>query len=258
MSTPSELIPTLADASDNERAGLDASLTRERTWYANAPRFQTDADIKEAVERGELVLVNNTDDFLLTARFKSGAEGFSPYLTPRAKRMTEDFSHYWRVLLWQDYQIQPPVDFLAATSMVRSQVYQDKIVSGGRLASPDSTHCTGNAIDFDSSGYYRLGPNGEIWSHTHPGRRAGQLAVRAELEKRFGVMPDAPQIAGWYNPQINEAAERVAQAMHDEGLINLVKEFSGTPNATLHLAVSPDYPTELPTTFVDRLLKEPS
>lgn len=242
MALSTEPIISLTDPTELERIHLEEGLARERMWYGDAPRFQTDEDIKAAIHNGALVPVLDTDDFRKTARFSREVEGFISYVTPGALRMIQEFSQRWRVLLWEEYHVQHLLDVLAATSMARAQVYQDKLVqSGMKLAVPDSTHCTGNAVDFDASGYYRLDAEGNFWSHAHPGRRAGSLAVKAQLEARHGEMPDAPRIAPWYDGQITEAAIRVAEAMHNEGSINLVREYVGTPNETLHMAVNPDY-----------------
>lgn len=231
--------PTVADF---ERMNLD--LAQERAWYQGVPRFETIRDIGKAFRAGNLVRVYSTDDIHLIARLEEKVEGYWPYLTPRADAMKNELARRWRTVLWEDYGIHREntmTDMLAATSMVRTERYQKKIVAAGKLASPDSNHCIGESIDFDDSGYYTLDRvSGIIYSRSHPGRAKGKQEVREELREKH-PMKDEPIYDDTYDPRVNEAARRVAEMMHDEGKVNLVKEFQGTPNACLHMTVSPDY-----------------
>lgn len=236
--------PSLAMASVEEKVGLDTKLEREREWYSNTSRLQNKSDIALAILRRELVRVEDTDDIYKVGRFRSqpSIEGYTPYLTPRATRMLTDFGNIWRTILWQDFQVQTSFERLAVTSMVRTQRYQDRLVADpAKLASPDSTHCTGNAVDIDVSAYYRFDAEGNIWSHAHPGRKAGQIAIGQQLETSLGKLETPTLRADWYDPTITDAAVMAAERMHAAGSINLVKEFTDTPNACLHMAVNPDY-----------------
>lgn len=230
------------DSFDFER--MNVELERERAWYKDAPRFETIRDIGAAYRAGELVRVFSSEDIRLIARFEEKLEGFWPYLTPRANAMKDELGRRWRDLLWEDYGIHREntmTDMLASTSMVRSMRYQRKIIAVGKLSSPDSNHCRGESVDFDDSGYYTLDrDSGIIYSRSHPGRAVGKKEIREELREK-NPMKDEPVYDGGYDPRINEAARRVAEMMHSEGKINLVKEFQGTPNACLHMTVSPDY-----------------
>lgn len=237
-----DVIHGFAEATPEERNFLDTHLAQEREWYKDAPRFMTDGDIEAAFLLGDLVEVKNTDDIQLIGRFHGeGRAENKPYLTPRAAQMLETFTNLWRVKLWEDYHLQTGETRLSVTSMVRSQARQDALVADARkLASPDSTHCTGNAVDIDVSGYYSVWNGGFIEVHSHPGRQKSDITeVSKGLAARYGDTGSRKQ-AEVYDYRITEAAIEVAQQMHEAGDINLVHEFAGTPNACLHMAVNPD------------------
>jgi hypothetical protein len=224
-------------ASSEELEGLDQQLVRERAWYADARRYRTNRGIHRAVRRGALVEVRDSDDLQLIDRFKREPQTYVPYLTPNALRMAHDFGNLWRMTLWQS-GIQDGLDRLAVTSMVRSKKYQRHIVSSGSLAVPDSTHCTGNAVDFDMAGYYRMNQDGRIVAHGHPARQARHRRVSLLINRPVAEL-------GYYDPRVTDAALRVATLMHDAGVINRIHEFPSTPNACLHLAAAPDYPDNI-------------
>lgn len=240
-----DIIPGFASASPEELSSLDEKLVRERNWYRDKPRFMLDEDVEAAFLLGDLVEIHNTDDVRRISRFEGeGRNENKPYLTPRAAKMLEDFSGLWRVILWQEYHIQTGETRLAVTSMARSQARQDAIVrTAGKLASPDSTHCTVNAVDIDASGYYSVWNDGLVETHMHPERARNLVGETTDrLRARFGDNGSNPTHAAVYDYHITEAAIRAATQMHETGSINLVHEFVDTPNATLHLAVNPDYP----------------
>lgn len=244
MSATIDVISGFAEASPEERSFLDQHLARERSWYKDTPRFMTDDDIEAAFLLGDLNEVTNTDDIQLIGRFHGEARRENkPYLTPRAAQMLETFAGLWRVKLWQDFHIQTVETRLSVTSMVRSQARQNALVADSRkLASPDSTHCTGNAVDIDVSGYYSVWNDGLVEIHSHPDRSQVQtLEISKKLATRFGDS-GLRKHARVYDHRITEAAIEVAEKLHADGDINLVHEFAGTPNATLHMAVNPDYP----------------
>ncbi len=239
--TQQQLVPVLARPSQIERAGIEAKLAREREWYGAASRLHDTSDLDEAIANGGLVEIDHGDDYRLIARFESGIEGFWRFATPKAVRMANEFMSRWRVVLREDFRVQTTEEVLALTSAVRTQQYQDRIVDAGRLASPDSTHCTGNALDFDASGYYRIDERGNVVSHTHPDRRKGQIAIAQELAKRHGGPTEPTFIDDRYDPRFTDAAILAAESMHRDEIINLVPENMGTANACLHMAVNPDY-----------------
>lgn len=234
-------IKGLVEATPSEFERLEQGMARERAWYEGTPSFGNIRDIGNAFHLGELVRVHSTEDIRLIARLEQKVEGFWPYLTPRAAGMLGELGNRWRVMLWQDYGVQTENDMLAATSMVRTARYQKKLIEAGKLASPDSNHCRGESVDLDNTGYYSRDPStGLVYSVSHPGRENGKQKIREELQA-MNPMNHEPVYGGIYDPRITEAAQRVAELMYDEGKINLVKEFEDTPNACMHMTVSPDY-----------------
>ncbi len=237
------LISNVKAATEQDFAELDRQLSLERGWYADAPRFQTRQDIHDAVRSGELVQLHRSFDVLPIGRFGLGIDGFDPYLTPNAWGAVHDLGGRWRAELEANYGLMLTSNArLAITSMTRSLEYQARLVDGGRLASPDSTHCTGNAFDVDASGYYVVGLNGGgVESRVDPRRHAARQAIADELKSKHGSSDNEALKSEEYDHFIVESLIAAARKMRDEGAINLIEEFSGTENACLHIAVNPDF-----------------
>lgn len=235
------LITNVKAATDLDRSGLDSLLAREREWYRDAERFQTRADLYKAFETGQLVELHQSPDVLPINRFRTRADGFDPFLTPNAWRAVHVIGEYWREELGDLSFLALGSLRIAVTSMSRHQLYQDRLVAAGRLAAPDSTHCTGNAFDIDASGYYRLQPNGVPVSHVDPRRHSARLAIGEELKHRFGGLNGASILSDEYHSLVTSAVIRAGRRLHEEGRINLVEEFAGTENACLHIAAHPDF-----------------
>ncbi|MCA9333059.1 hypothetical protein KDA00_04275 [Candidatus Saccharibacteria bacterium] len=228
-------IDGFATPTADDIVSLDRKLQRERGWYTGLPRFSTNQEIEEAILEGTLVEVTTTADLHPIQRFRDRREVFIPAVSRNALKMRSDFSKLWRYVLGQSGIFRSDIR-LAETSFVRSEAYQAELLDRGKLASPDSTHCTGNAIDIDNSGYYRMTAEGFI-SVGDPRRQTQQK----ETLQKFGEQMDGHEYSYDYDPRIMDAAYAAADLLHREGVINLVCEFSGTPNATLHMAASPDY-----------------
>ncbi len=229
--------PGYGQATPEVLTQLDHQLQRERAWYMGAHRYNTNQEIDQAYLHGDLVKVHATDDLQPTGRFTNDADLYLPYLAPNAHRMLTDFGNLWRVTLWNS-GIQDPSYRLAVTSMVRSQLYQDGLVRSTTLASPDSTHCTGNAVDIDAAGFYRRDYAGQVIAHGHSGRRENHRKISQKINR-------TPVELGHYDARITDAAIYIADLLHTAGLINRIHEFPDTPNACLHLAAVPDYPQTL-------------
>lgn len=229
----SMLFQSYGQATPEDREKLDGQLKRERDWYGDEPRYGTNEEIENAWLHGDLVKVGATDDLQPIGRFYRESDLYLPYLTPGAHRMVTDFGAMWRVVLWND-GLQEPPNRLSVTSMTRSQLYQNGLIARGALASPDSTHCTGNAVDIDVAGYYRIDPNGRPLPHGHPDRQVKHRQISEKIGRASAEL-------GHYDARITEAAIHVADLMHHAGIINRILEFPNTPNACLHLAASPDY-----------------
>lgn len=237
-------LPSLARADPGEQAALDAKLQRERVWYEDAPRFRTPRDIGQAIDRGDLVYVEDNANTQLIARFRKAQpiEGYIAFATPAVARLVADYGELYRKVLEQEFNIVDPAIRLALTSITRTQQYQDQLTAiPGRLASSDSRHCAGVAFDLDVSAYYRVGEDGVRRSHSHPGRKAGQIAINQQLQQQLGSLAQPTLYADNYDPAVTEAAVVAAEQLHAAGAVNLIKEFSGTPNACLHIAGNPDY-----------------
>lgn len=224
---------TFAVATSHEMERLDAMLVRERVWHAATPRYQTDAEIEAARQRGELIRVHGNLNLQPGRRFTDLAHVYPALLRPEALAVRNEFGRRWRFAM-QAAGIDRPEVRLAETSYTRSQTYQNYLVSQpGKLASPDSTHCAGYAVDFDNAGYFRW-EGGRLISVGHPDREAAQQAYISTLpeERRFECDYD-------YDPRVTDIARDVARSLHDITRINLVEEFQNTSNAVLHIAVPP-------------------
>ena len=235
------LLPSLATPSKQEYAEMDRALYKERQWYMDTTRFQKDEHIQREIRQGNLVKMNETNELKPIARFNASMEGFTPYLTPRALRAAWAFGSLWRVVLEKQFSIEDRSLRLAVTSMTRSQEYQDTLVESGRFASPDSTHCTGNAFDIDVSGYYSYVSKENIVSHVDPRRRKASQHIGNLIAQQIGGSPSTTSQADFYDERVTEAALWTAEVLYEEEVINRIHEFKDTPNACLHIAVNPDY-----------------
>ncbi len=236
-----QLLPSLASPSKTEYDSMDLALQREREWYKDSPRYLVKKDIKRAIRNNELVHLRESEDLKPIARFNTSMDGFTPYLTPEALRAAKAFGYLWRVIMEEQYGIVDPALKLAVTSMVRTQKYQDKLVASGRFASPDSTHCTGNAFDIDVSGYYSLVDNDTAISHVDPRRKAAGQRIGSLIAQSLGETFNAESHGGSYDKRVTESAIWTAEVLFEEYEINRVHEFKDSPNACLHIAVNPDY-----------------
>ncbi len=225
--------PALATATAHEMSRLDTLLERERRWHADTPRYQTDADIEVARQRGELVRVHGNLHLQPIRRFIHHPEVFPTLLRPEALAIRNEFGRRWRFAM-KAAGIDRPDIRLAETSYTRSQAYQDALVADpAKLAAPDSTHCAGYAFDQDNSGYFRW-DGADLISVGHPDRAAAQRAYMDDQPEERHFSCDYS-----YDPRVVDIARNVARSLHDAGRINLVEEFQGTQNAVLHIAVPP-------------------
>lgn len=239
MAEPFESV-SIADVTDEELASMNAQLVRERAWYAGATRFQDQSDIWRAVQDGDLVRIESNENHHLIRRLRlpdgERPEGLDPFLTPNASILLNLYGSMWRERL-ESLGIEDPQLRLALSSLVRSQRYQDSIVAKGRLASPDSTHCTGNTWDFDGCAYTRIDPEtGRALSIVSP---AGLAVRQAAIVKMYGKESTDMTSEG-YDEKVVLASYDVAHALQDRGAINLVSEFPGTHSAVLHIAGTPE------------------
>jgi uncharacterized protein YcbK (DUF882 family) len=241
QTSKSPLLPSLASPTEFELAVMDRALYRERQWYQDAARFQTKKDIKSAIKKRELILVEASKDLKPIARFNASLDGYTPYLTRNAYRASKAFGSLWRMVLAREYNIKDPSLRLAITSMVRTQKYQNILVENGRFAAADSTHCTGNAFDVDISGYYSIQSKNQAISHVDPRRRAASAKIGQLIAQKVGEPLLHQAQSDHYDHRITEAALLAAEVLHEEEAINLIHEFKDTPNACLHIAVSPDF-----------------
>lgn len=241
MSSKAEqLIPSVINPTNEQLAGMDSLLERERAWYADEPRFHSREDIFRAIGRGTLTQLHQSQHLRPIARFAKRPEGFDPYLTSRAWRFVHDFAESWRTKLQESFDNHSLDLRLAVTSMVRHQTYQNQLVQAKRYASIDSTHCTGNAVDIDVSGYYHILPDATALSYVDPRRHKARMKIADILSERLGNEQKSV-FTEEYCPSVTVSAIQTAREFHDDGAINLIEEFAGTENACLHIAVNPDY-----------------
>lgn len=238
----SDTIAGLAKASKTEQEKLEFSLERERNWYPDYRAYNTFRGIEKAINRGDLIELYDSTNIRRLPRFGS-ATGFIPYVTRQTWQAAHDFSDLWREIMWDEHGYVNEEIRLAATSMVRYQKYQNKLVKDrNKLASPDSRHCLGAAIDFDASAYYGITKEGRVLSYADPRRHEGQTKLSRLIIKQYGN--DTPtEIASpiRYQQRVMDCAIKAAQIMHNQEKINFIHEFAGTENACIHMAVNPDY-----------------
>lgn len=221
---------------------IDIDLRRERDWYGAMAHYADQKAIQTASETGELVRVNADDNFQIIGRFRHDNPElpYQPYLTHSALHMLHVMGRYWRHAA-RSRGIADGVR-LAVTSMVRSQEYQDELVRAGKFAVPDSTHMTGNAFDIDLGGYYNALEDGReaTVSLRSP---ATQSKIGKALVRDLGLEPYNPVRFGpeSFEPEVTEAVMRVAEGLHQLGVINRVIEMPESANRVLHVAVSPSW-----------------
>ncbi|MHB1865307.1 MAG: DUF5715 family protein [Candidatus Saccharimonadales bacterium] len=214
--------PKFTMPSEEERAALAIQLEPELKWHEGSVRYADELAIQRAISLGELVEFKQSSDIARIRGFDyCRTTSQLPFLHPVAHQVVSMLGHKWREILEEDYGIISPNTRLSISSMVRSQQYQDIIVAAGKLAHPNSTHCTGYAFDIDASGYYSL--------------NQGQLLPVIDPKRQVSV---EDQIDG-YDARINAAALGAARILQQEGVINLVPEFSGSANACLHISCNP-------------------
>ncbi|HVS58834.1 MAG TPA: hypothetical protein VHD60_03825, partial [Candidatus Saccharimonadales bacterium] len=126
-------LPTFAIPSQAERAALSAQLALELAWHADAPRFQTDDEIRTAAAAGRLIEFTSTDNLARIRGYDKHKDepGRTPYLTHGAHAVAGLFGEIWRRTLQGEFGIDDPTLRLSITSMVRSQTYQDRLVQDG-------------------------------------------------------------------------------------------------------------------------------
>ncbi len=216
MSFPSE--PESIQSVPEELASLRPFLEIEEEWHADSQRFP---DVASVLSAG-LTPVFDDGNVRPIWRFTSETPpiGSYPLLTPNAFVGLTIFGRVARAIMVQQGIGHEDVRF-AVTSMTRTERYQaDLVRDPDQLASPTSTHPTGNAWDIDSSGVYRM-EGGVAKPVIDPRRYPGRSYIEA------------------YDGRITKAAYGAAILLHNAGIINLVPERTGTPHSCLHMSVSP-------------------
>lgn len=143
---------------------------------------------------------------------------------------------------------------MAVTSLTRSLDYQKQLIDSGQtLASSDSTHCTGNAMDIDLSGYYKqICDSGSFYSTRRmlfssvvdSRRFYSRQIVSGQLAKEHGqsiAVVQKEEDCEAYDSRITKSIKQVATWMHRLNLINAVIEYPGSERECLHVAVNPQY-----------------
>lgn len=238
IDSPELVLPSLAVASRDEQAALEAATAQEREWYAEHPRFATNNDIALAAACGTLAFVGATENMAPIARFRNPEKNFEypPYLLPGSLEAYRAFGTLWRHEL-DERGINDDRYRLAGTSYVRSESYQRLILSDPRkLASPESTHCAGGAWDTDMWDYYWMENEGSFRKVTRHDR--DQTTVQA-IADQLGNTPTLVAPVE-HNPEVLTAAIAVADRLHYAGLVNRILEFAGTSNQCLHTAPNPE------------------
>lgn len=237
--TDAPKIRGFSEPSEGDFEQLASKLARERKWYEDAEVFETYDDIEQAITGEQLVTLHHNHNIRLVQRFADHPEKFVPAAKMATRAIVHSFGMQWRAMAEQRGLKIVPVR-LALTSLVRPVEQNDEIVSRGALAVSDSRHTNGAAADFDGAGYYEYKDG--IWlSVGHPGREEQQQKTLEELRSIRPEVADRLHYSYDYKPEVMQAAWDVAQLMHERMEINLVGEFEGTPNATMHMAADPDF-----------------
>ncbi len=237
---PRQVIRSFARSNEEERTRLNELLAPERAWYAGAERFATDHDVDLAIKAGRLVLVSDDNNLRRIGRFRLPEHRHpAAAVTPPTLAAMQLFGQTWRAQLSLFDISQERTLRLAVTSMVRSQAYQNKLVQANALAVQDSTHCTGGAFDVDNSGYYRL-VGSEVVAYGHPERVQQRAELHRSIDNNLGRLRDTIYHDD-YDERVTQAALAAAKILGEQGLLNVVPEFQGSPNAVLHMAVNPAF-----------------
>lgn len=234
-----QVTPSLLPVDPEELATIKARTRREVGWYSAYARFKDGASIIKAYQSGLLMLIEEDDNSIPIFRLRiAGNElNFPPYLLPSSALARLVIGHLWRVKL-----IEAGINNigyrLALTSFIRSEERQAQLVAGGKLASPDSTHCVGAAIDIDSSAYYWRSEDGVFMTISDP-RRDRQKVI--SIGSMLGDDPP-PSIAPLsFDVRVTEALVSVLNVLHEEGLVNHILEFPGQSNQCSHVAPNPNH-----------------
>lgn len=206
-----------------ELALLRPLLKVEERWHETATQYRDEGHVLDALVKFELDPVYDDGNTRPIRRFDSHGRTPGTYalLTPQARTGLQLFGKVTRAVMRESGVGHSRVRF-AVTSMTRTMRYQQTLVEDPDiLASPTSTHRTGNTWDIDAAAYYTM-INGSPLPVMDPGRYPGRS------------YPEP------YDPRISKIAESVAGVLSAEGLINLVPERSGTPRACLHMSAAPD------------------
>jgi hypothetical protein len=237
-------IPSFIHANPAQRRELVELTARERQWYANHPRFQTNGDIVAAAAqkwRGPLRWIHPDNNVEPIGRLRNPElrEIFPPYLLKSSAVALKAIGRAWRRELIASGINQPELR-LAVTSLARSQEMQDKIVADpGKLAVSDSTHIVAAAFDIDASGYYIKDRRGLV-SITHPDRsKFKEAIISGRLRGMVSHPYSSPPTSEVFNPAVIDALVNVSGRLHELGLINRVLEYTDTPNQCVHIAPNP-------------------
>jgi hypothetical protein len=137
-----EALPSIAVASPDEKMALAENTRREREWYSQHKRYETNEDILRAEKLGEVVLVHEDVNIMPIARLRNKElnESFPPYLLPYSRHVLNVIGRLWRTEL-NELPGRNDNSRLAVTSLARSLEMQAQLVGrADKLASPDSTH----------------------------------------------------------------------------------------------------------------------
>ncbi|TAK89499.1 hypothetical protein EPO04_00055 [Patescibacteria group bacterium] len=207
----------------------------ERDWYEKVPSFPTNSDIIDAANKGVLVKVVETPDYLPIMRLRNPKlhDEYPPYLTKASAALLGQITAEWRKRMLAegfDKNVR-----LAVTSLTRSQEYQDQIVASGKMALSDGPHLRGEAFDIDGCGYY-VGDK-----PVNP----RQKKVGGEFHKAFEQMDAGlpePELIDYseYQPRIHEILHEVLNDLMAKNKLHYLHEFPNTNNTVFHVARNPN------------------
>ena len=232
------LTPSLVAASPEELELLATKTAPEQEWYETARRFESNRSIIDAAKQGELVMVGVDVNVPPVYPFRKPCnnEKYPPFLLPAAQVAYRAIGHLWRDRL-RDLGADDPGYRLAATSFVRSEKTQAKLVADPeKLASPNSTHCVGAAMDYDTSGYYWWSDILGLTKVSHPGRDQQKVA---KINCALGEDTPTPSARIPYDQRVMDALVLVFDDLHSNGTVNHILEFAGQPNQCSHVAINP-------------------
>jgi hypothetical protein len=243
MNVPLDLVQdsqTQVTAADLAQVNRETEL--EFSWHLKTPRFQTNLDIQEAFQKGELVQIGLTENYRPISRFLNPDTNlqYPPYLNERSKQVLDEITVNWRSKVTQEFGNECDNVLVPITFFVCSEEYVQALKSTpGKIISDQGTHSTGFTFDLDASSYY-LKEGDEFSSVTDPRRNPDIIKSNKDgLIKVAGSALHTKSSNQIYNQRITDLLVEAALESKVNGKANVIVEYEGTQNRCLHICAKP-------------------